>query len=375
VTRIYLSPPDIGEADRVAVLRALDSGWVAPAGPELPAFESELAAATGRAHAVALASGTAALHLALVVLGVQRGDEVLVPTLTFVASANAVRYVNARPTLVDSESRSWNVDPELIAQTLEDRRRSGRPPAAVMSVDLYGRTADYGRLLPICAEYGAPLIADAAEALGASCDRRPAGAFGVAAVLSFNGNKIITTSGGGALVTDDDQLAARVRHLSTQAREPDVHYEHTEVGFNYRMSNVLAALGRAQLATLEERVARRSAIEARYRLALEDLAGVAFAPEPSWGYSNHWLTCLTIDPALATATRDSVIRALEEADIEARPMWKPMHRQPLYVNAPAVITGVADRVFEHGLCLPSGSNLDAADQDRVINIVRRILGG
>jgi len=373
VTRVYLSPPEVGAADRAAVLRALDSGWVAPAGPELEAFEAELGAATARAHGVALASGTAALHLALAVLGVQPGDEVLVPTLTFVASANAVRYLGAEPTFVDSETRSWNVDPDLIAETLEARRESGRLPVAVISVDLYGRTADYGRLVPICAEYGVPLIADAAESLGASCGEQPAGSFGVAAILSFNGNKIITTSGGGALVTDDERFAVRVRHLSTQAREDAVHYEHTEIGFNYRMSNVLAALGRAQLATLPERVARRGAIEARYRDAFSDLVGVALAPDPNWGASNHWLTCLTIDPTFASASRDDVIRALDRADIEARPTWKPMHRQPLYSDAPSVIRGVADRVFEQGLCLPSGSNLQSIDQDRVIDVVRRVL--
>ncbi len=352
----------------------MDLGWVAPAGPELAEFEAELSAATGREFAVALSSGTAALHLALVVLQIPPGAEVLVPTLTFVASANAVRYVDAAPTFVDSEDRSWNVDPDLVAQTLTDRRRTGRLPAAVVSVDLYGRTADYERLLPICAEYGVPLVADSAEALGASCGERPAGAFGAAAVLSFNGNKIITTSGGGALVTDDERFAARVRHLSTQAREPAIHYEHADVGFNYRMSNVLAALGRAQLATLAARVARRSAIEVRYRDALADVAGVAFAPEPPWGRSNHWLTCVTIDPALSGATRDEVIGRLEEADVEARPTWKPMHRQPVYERAPSVITGVADRVFQTGVCLPSGSNLEPADQDRVIGVVRDILG-
>jgi dTDP-4-amino-4,6-dideoxygalactose transaminase len=243
----------------------------------------------------------------------------------------------------------------------------------VISVDLYGRTADYAQLVPICAEYDVPLVADAAESLGASCGERPAGGFGVAAILSFNGNKIITTSSGGGLVTDDENFAARVRHLSMQAREEAIHYEHREVGFNYRMSNVLAALGRAQLATLKERVASRGVIEARYRDAFEDLAGVALAPEPSWGQSNHWLTCLTIDPALAAATRDDVISALEEADIEARPTWMPMHRQPLYANAPAVLNGVADRIFEEGLCLPSGSNLNTANQDRVIDIVRGVL--
>ncbi len=373
MSRIFLSPPDVGEADRSAVQRALESGWVAPAGPELAAFEAELAAVTGRSHAVAVSSGTAALHLALLVAGVQRDDEVLVPTLTFVDTANAVRYLDAWPSFLDSETRSWNVDPELVAEALADRRRRARLPAALVSVDLYGRTADYAQLEPICAEYGVPLVADAAESLGATNGSRPAGSMGVTAVLSFNGNKIVTTSGGGAVVTDDECDAARVRHLATQARDAAVHYEHSEIGFNYRMSNVLAALGRSQLASLEARVARRADIEQRYRAALDGIAGVAFAPDPGWGRSNHWLTCLTIDPTISGASRDELIQRLEEHDIEARPTWKPMHQQPLYADAPAVLRGVADQVFAHGVCLPSGSNLDEASQERVIGVARQVL--
>jgi dTDP-4-amino-4,6-dideoxygalactose transaminase len=342
---------------------------VAPAGPDLEAFEAEVAAQAGRRHAVALVSGTAALHLALIAAGVGPGDEVIVPTLTFVAGANAVAYVGARPCFLDSEDVSWNLDPALLEAELGRRARSGALPAAVMAVDLYGQCADYARIAPICEQHGIVLVEDSAEALGATHRDGPAGSFGVSAAFSFNGNKIITTSGGGMLVTDDEQIAARVRHLATQAREPVVHYEHRELGFNYRMSNVLAALGRAQLASLGERVERRRAIAGRYREALASIDGVHFAPEAPWGASNHWLTCLTLDPSEAAATRDDVIAALEAHDIEARPVWKPMHRQPIYADAPAVITGVADRVFETGLCLPSGSGLTPEEQDRVIDVV------
>ena len=371
--RIYLSPPEVGPADRAAVLRALDSGWVAPAGPELDAFERELAEATGRTHAVALSSGTAALHLALLGLNVGPGDTVLVPTLTFVASANAVRYVGAEPVFLDSEDRSWNVDPGLVAEQLDELARVGQLPAAVMTVDLYGQCADYVPIIAACEHHGVPIVADAAEALGASYKSAPAGSFGAAATLSFNGNKIITTSGGGALVTDDERLAERARHLSTQAREQKIHYEHIDVGFNYRMSSLLAALGRAQLDELATRVKARTEVMRYYRNALGDVAGLTFAPEPAWGTPNCWLTCVTIDPVVARATRDDALRALGAADIEARPTWKPMHRQPLYAQARAKLTGVADRVFDQGLCLPSGSSLSIADQDRVIQTVLDVL--
>lgn len=355
-------------------MRALDSGWVAPAGPELAKFEAELAIATGREFAVALSSGTAALHLALLVLGVQPGDEVLVPTLTFVASANAVSYVGATPTFIDSEERSWNIDPTLVAELLHARSKTRDLPAATMAVDLYGRTADYSSLEAACGEFGVPLISDAAEALGATCQGQRAGSFGAAAALSFNGNKIITTSGGGALVTDDGGFADRVRHLATQAREPVVHFEHVDLGFNYRMSNLLAALGRVQLAGLEDRVAARTEVLRRYRHAFRSVRGLTFAPEPDWGGANNWLTCVRIDPSVARSSRDDVIAALERADIEARPTWKPMHQQPLYIDSPVILTGVADRVFAEGLCLPSGSSLAVTDQDRVIEVVLDVLG-
>ncbi len=279
VSRIYLSPPDVGPAEREALLTAFDGGWIAPVGPEVDAFEREVAAITGTRHAAALSSGTAALHLALLASGVGPGDEVLVPTLTFVATASPVVHIGAEPTFIDCEPGSWNIDPSLVADLLDERAQQGRLPAAVIAVDLYGQCADADALAEACRPHGVALIEDAAEALGATYHGRPAGSLAPVGVISFNGNKIITTSGGGMLVSDDEAMVARARHLATQAREPAPHYEHTEIGFNYRMSNLLAALGRAQLRSLPERIARRRAIKARYRAALEDGHGITFMPD------------------------------------------------------------------------------------------------
>ncbi len=368
--RILLSPPDVGPAERAALLRAFDSGWIAPAGPELDGFEAELATATDRSHAVALSSGTAALHLALLAAGIGPGDEVLVPTLTFVATANAVVYTGATPVFVDVDPATWTADVALVAELLEDRRRTGRPvPTAIVPVDLYGQCADLTALLPLCAEHGVRVISDAAESLGARHAGRPAGAFGWVSALSFNGNKTITTSGGGALVTDDAEVAAHVRKLATQAREPVLHYEHTEVGFNYRLSNLLAALGRAQLASLEAKVARRREINAAYREALAGRPGVEVlragpGNEPSW-----WLTCATIDAEVAGSDRDSLIRALADAGVESRPVWKPMHLQPVFADAPRIGGDHAARLFADGICLPSGSSLSADDQRLILDVL------
>jgi dTDP-4-amino-4,6-dideoxygalactose transaminase len=373
VTRLYLSPPSTGALEQSYILRALESNWLAPVGPDLEAFEQEMAREAGREHAIALSSGTAALHLALAVLGVSPDAEVIVPTLTFVAAANAVRYLGARPVFVDSEDSSWNIDPDLLELELERRDHDGTTPSAVVIVDIYGQCADYDRIVTSCRRRGIPIIEDAAESLGATYGGNPAGSFGDVAVFSFAGNKIVTTSAGGMAVTDDAELAARVRYLANQARAATAHYEHEELGFNYGMSNLLAALGRAQVATLAERVRRRGEINRRYRAALGDCHGVSFQPHAAWGNPNHWLTCLTIDPAATGATRDDVLGALARADIEARPTWKPMHRQPLYRGAPAVITGVADRLFDTGLCLPSGTDMSPAQQDRVIEITRSVV--
>jgi dTDP-4-amino-4,6-dideoxygalactose transaminase len=368
VGRIYLSPPDLRGGERERVLAAIDSGWVAPVGPDLDAFEEELAARCGRAHAVALSSGTAALHLALLELGVGPGDEVVVSTYTFAASANPVVYVGATPVFVDSERRTWNVSPDLLAEAVETRARAGRPPKAAVLVDLYGTPASWDRLLDVLDRHGVAAIDDATEALGAEVGGRSAGSFGVAAALSFNGNKLITTGGGGALVTDDEQLARRARYLSTQARQPVPHYEHVDIGFNYRLSNLLAAFGRAQLATLDDRMARRRQLRARYVEALGGLPGTGWNPVDVDGRSNHWLTVLTVDPATGL-TPESLRLALEAVDVESRPTWKPMHQQPVFAGAAAVLDGTSDELFATGLCLPSGSNMSDADQDRVIEVL------
>jgi dTDP-4-amino-4,6-dideoxygalactose transaminase len=370
--RIFLSSPDVGPAEREALLRAFDSGWVAPAGPELDAFEADLAAFTGWAGAVALSSGTAALHLALLVLGVEPGDEVYVSSFTFAASANAVVYAGARPRFVDSDDVSWNMSPALLGDELAVAAAEGRLPKAVVVVDLYGQCADYDEITAICDGYGIPVVEDAAEAVGATYRGRPAGTLGTVGLFSFNGNKIMTTSGGGAFLSPDAGRAARVRHLATQARQPTVHYEHVDVGFNYRLSNLLAAMGRAQLARVPAMSARRLAINACYRERLADLPGVGFMPVAPWGGWNGWLTCVEFDDP---AVRDAVQAALEAADIESRPLWKPMHLQPVFAGAPARVDGTSRRLFEHGLCLPSGSVLTDAQVERVAELTAAAVTG
>jgi dTDP-4-amino-4,6-dideoxygalactose transaminase len=366
---IYLSPPDVGPDERALLLDAFDSGWIAPLGPHVDAFEEEVAAKVGAKHAVALSSGTAALHLALILAGVGPGDRVLCSTLTFVASANPILYVGAEPVFVDAEQRTWNLDVDLVEEELRAAAARGERYSALIAVDLYGRVCDYERLVPLCEEYGVALIEDAAEALGSSRGGRMAGTFGDFGVFSFNGNKILTTSGGGMLVTDDAAAATQARHLATQARDPAPHYEHSDMGFNYRLSNLLAAVGRGQLLHLDEKVARRRAIEARYRQGFRDLPGVAAPPADSdW---NGWLTCLTVDPEVAGVDREVVRRRLRSHGIEARPVWKPMHRQPLFARAKTCGGGAAAEVFERGLCLPSGSSLSGDEQENVIRVLRQ----
>jgi len=365
MSRLFLSPPDVGPRERELLLDAFDSNWIAPLGPHVDAFEREFAEFVGVGDAAALSSGTAALHLALLLCGVGAGDDVLVPSLTFAATANAVTYVGARPVFLDSEWATWNVDPELVDAELATRARAGRPqPAAVVVVDLYGQCASYEPILVSCAAHGVPVIEDAAEALGATYRGRAAGSFGALNVFSFNGNKIITTSGGGMLAGDDPAVIQRARHLSTQARDPAPHYEHTEIGFNYRMSNLLAALGRAQLEGLPAKVARRRAVNAAYRDALADVPGVGFLPNAPDGEPTNWLTVITLDDP--TPVREH----LESLDIEARPAWKPMHLQPVFAGCEMRGGAVAEEIFRRGLCLPSGSNMTAADVERVVDGVR-----
>jgi dTDP-4-amino-4,6-dideoxygalactose transaminase len=367
--RIYLSPPDVGEDERALLLDAFDSGWIAPLGPHVDAFEEEVAAKVGARHAVALSSGTAALHLALILAGVGPGDRVLCSTLTFVASANPIIYVGAEPVFVDAEPRTWNIDVDLVEEELKAAAARGERYAALIAVDLYGRVCDFDRLEPLCEEYGVTLIEDAAEALGSSRGGKMAGTFGDFGVFSFNGNKILTTSGGGMLITDDAAMAERARYLATQAREPAPHYEHTEVGYNYRLSNLLAAVGRGQLMHLEEKVARRREIARRYQDGLGDLPGAAFPDVTDDDGWNGWLTCLTIDPKEAGVDREAVRMALRREGIEARPVWKPMHLQRLHTGALVVGGGVAERVFAQGVCLPSWI-VSARSQDEVIESVR-----
>jgi len=372
--RIYLSPPHMGADERRLLLEAFDSNWIAPLGPHVDAFEREVAARIGVGHAAALSSGTAALHLALRILGVGPGDEVLAPTLTFSATVNPVVYQGASPVLIDSTAETWNVEPGLVAEELDACARRGRLPKAVIAVDLYGQPADYEPLLVACARYQVPLVEDAAEALGTTSCGKAAGAFGSMSVLSFNGNKIITTSGGGMLLSNRQDWIERARFLATQARDPAPHYQHSQLGFNYRLSNLLAAVGRGQLRVLDDRVARRRAIRDRYRSALAGLPGVALMPEAGYGRSNAWLTCITINPARAGADREQVRQRLEARNIEARPVWKPMHLQPIFSGCRVRGGAVAEQLFEQGLCLPSGSSLTVEEQSLVVEVVRTALG-
>src|SRR4051812_47254103 len=369
-TRVFLSPPDVSEVERKLLLEAFDSNWVAPVGPDLDAFEAQVAELVGVRHAVALASGTAALHLALVAAGVRRGDTVLVPSFTFAASANAVMYLGARPVFLDSTADTWNVDPRLVAEELRLRAARGQLPRAVIAVDMYGQCADYEPLLVACDRYGVALIEDAAEALGATYRGRAAGSFGLAGVLSFNGNKIITTGGGGMLVTDDGRVATQARYLATQAREPVPHYEHRAVGYNYRMSNLLAAVGRGQVQRLDDLIAARRETGDFYRAALGGVPGLEFMPIADYGSPNWWLTCVLVDADAFGAGRDQILAELDRRNIEARPAWKPMHLQPAFADCVMRGGDVSAGLFRRGVCLPSGSALTDDDRRRVVDAVR-----
>jgi dTDP-4-amino-4,6-dideoxygalactose transaminase len=354
---LLLSPPTVGPRERERLLQAFDSGWIAPAGPDLPAFEAEVAELTGRRRAVAVGSGTAALHLALLAAGVGPGDEVLVPSFTFAASANPVVHAGARPVFVDSSPGTWTLDPDLVTEELRTAARRGRPVKAVVAVDIYGQCADYVPLAQACDRYGAVLVEDAAEALGADHRGRPAGSFGASAVLSFNGNKIITTGGGGMLVTDDDATADLARSLATQAREPVAHYEHHRVGYNYRLSNLLAAVGRAQLETLAERVERRRQVYALYARELAGVPGLTMMPLSPLGTSNCWLTCILVDPETFGARAEQVIDHLGVREVEARRTWKPLHLQRSFAGCRIAGSAVAEALFDRGVSLPSGFDL------------------
>lgn len=372
--RIPLSSPHMSGLENQYIQDAFRTNWVAPLGPNVEAFETEFAELVGAQYALAVNSGTAALHLALIGAGVGPGDEVIVSTLTFAASVNPVVYQGAAPVFVDSELQSWNMDPMLLAEDLEARARRGRLPKAVIVVHLYGQSADLEPILAVCNQYEIPLIEDAAEALGATYKGNSPGTLGYAGIYSFNGNKIITTSGGGMLVSSDERLITHARKLATQARDPAPHYQHSEIGYNYRMSNILAGIGRAQLRVLEERVQARRRNFEFYKEALCDLPGLEFQPEAPWGRHTRWLTCILINPDEFGATREEVRLALEAENIESRPVWKPMHLQPVFQNYPCVGGRVAEDLFSRGLCLPSGSNLSVDDLQRVVEVIRRCAG-
>ncbi|MBE9011016.1 aminotransferase class I/II-fold pyridoxal phosphate-dependent enzyme [Pseudanabaenaceae cyanobacterium LEGE 13415] len=366
---IFLSPPHLGEPELAYVQEAFDTNWIAPVGPHIDAFEQEFCQAVGVQHAAAVSSGTAALHLALRLIGIQPGDEVFCSTLTFIASANPITYLGAKPVFVDSDRQSWNLDPERFQTAIHRRAKQGKLPKAVLLVHLYGQSADIDPILEICDRYEIPLIEDAAEALGATYKGRSPGTFGRMGIYSFNGNKIIPTSGGGMLVSNDADLIAKAKFFATQARDVAPYYQHSEIGYNYRLSNVLAGIGRGQLRVLSDRVAARRWNYEFYQQAFANLPGIEMMPEADYGISTHWLSCITIDPEQFGVDREQVRLALAEQQIESRPVWKPLHLQPVFADCEAIGGNVAKKLFETGLCLPSGSNLALEDLERIVEII------
>jgi dTDP-4-amino-4,6-dideoxygalactose transaminase len=369
---ILLSTPHMGTHEQKFVTEAFETNWIAPIGPHVDAFEQEFCQTVGSSHAAAVTSGTAALHLALKLVGVGVGDEVFCSSLTFSASANPIAYLGAKPVFIDSDRRSWNMDPDLLTAALDQKAKLGKLPKAVVLVHLYGQSADIDPILKACQHYGVPMIEDAAEALGATYKGRTPGTFGTIGIFSFNGNKIITTSGGGMLVSEDASLVSKARFLATQARDPAPHYQHSEIGYNYRLSNVLAGIGRGQLMVLADRVAARRRNCEIYQQALGSIPGIEFMPEAPWGSATRWLTCLTIDPQQFGADREQVRLALAEQQIEARPVWKPLHLQPIFSDSECFGGQVSEDLFDRGLCLPSGSNLTDAELDRVIQAILQV---
>lgn len=373
--QVFLSSPHLGELEREYVEEAFRTNWIAPLGPNVDNFEKELAAYVGIGHAAALSSGTAAIHLALRILGVTTGDTVFCSSLTFSASANPIVYQGAQPVFIDAEPESWNMSPQALARAFEQTKREGKLPKAVIVVNLYGQSADMDPILALCDQYGVPLIEDAAESLGALYKGRASGTFGAIGIYSFNGNKIITTSGGGMLVSDDKAIVDRARFLSTQARDPAPHYQHSEIGFNYRMSNILAGVGRGQLKVLEDRVQSRRHVYAQYLERFERLPGLHMMPEPEWSFSTHWLSALTLDPKIGVTPTD-LIQALAAEHIEARPVWKPMHLQPVFASCEYFKhseESVSDGLFYNGICLPSGSNMSEGQLERTIACIEATL--
>ena len=376
--KIYMSSPDVTDLEEQALVRAIRSGWIAPLGPEVDAFEAELAEHCGRTHAVALSSGTAALHLGLLTLGIGPGDLVLTSSLTFAATTNAIIYTGAKPVFVDSDE-SGNMNPDLLEEAFKTLEEEGTQVKVVVPVDLLGKVANHERIAEVASKYGAVVLSDAAESLGATLNGKSAGAFGKAAIVSFNGNKIMTTSGGGALLTDDEEFAKHVRYLATQARQPVVHYEHTDIGYNYRMSNILAALGRAQLSRLDEMIEKRRQHRLRYRELFQDVPGVSIFGEPSGAdggntQDNFWLTSIIVDETEAGFSASDLQQALAETNIEARPLWKPMHLQPVHQELRSFSDGTSERLFQTGISLPSGSALKQEEIERIESAIQEFLG-
>lgn len=375
--RIYLSSPHMGGEEIDYVKEAFDTNWIAPLGPHVEAFERECADATGVKAALALSSGTAAALLAARSLDLEQGDTFFCSSLTFVASLAPLVQMGATPVFIDSEPESWNMSPVALKNALDEADKRGKLPRLVVLVNLYGQSCNMKELLPLCEQYGVPVLEDAAESMGALCDGRPSGSFGKFGFFSFNGNKIITTSGGGMLLSDDDEAIAKARFWSTQARDKAPWYQHSELGYNFRMGNVLAGIGRAQLKLLDRRVAERRAVFERYNQALSGRQGIAFMPEPSWSMSNRWLTTMTVDPQATGTTALEIIEALAGENIESRPVWKPMHLQPVFKGTSyyrhSETEDISANLFETGICLPSGSNLEPGDQDEVIGVILKRL--
>jgi len=377
--KIWLSSPHIGNNELQYVNEAFASNWIAPLGPHVNAFEQGLQVRTKSSHAAALSSGTSAIHLALILLEVKAGDTVFCQSITFSASANPIAYQGAIPVFIDSEIDTWNMDPVLLRSALEEAKQSGEMPKAIIPVHLYGMPAKMVEILTIAHEYGVPVIEDAAEALGSNIENKPCGSFGEFGILSFNGNKIITTSGGGALLSNNAEMIEKARFLATQARDTAPHYQHSHIGYNYRMSNVLAGIGRGQLEVLNDRVELRRSNYKRYVSYFSHLNekgfNIRFQEEPDGYYSNRWLTCILVDPKLNNGLTREIIRlALDAENIESRPLWKPMHQQPVFANCKSYINGVSDKLFEDGLCLPSGSNLTDEEFGRIFDSLDVIFG-
>ncbi len=371
--RIWLSSPHMGGDELSFIHNAFENNWVAPVGDNVDGFEQDLSNGTGSEHVAVVTSGTAAIHLGLILLGVKGGDVVICQSFTFSATANPISYLNAEPVFVDSEKDTWNMCPDALEEAVRDQLAKGRNVKAIVPVHLYGMPANMDRIMDIARRYCIPVLEDAAEALGSHINGKKCGTFGTCGVLSFNGNKIITTSGGGALLSDDEELVRKAKYLATQARDPAPHYQHSEIGYNYRMSNIVAGIGRGQMRVLDDRIRQRRANYEFYRGLLGSLDGITFQPEPQGYFTNRWLTTILIDPEKVGLTRENLRLALAAENIESRPVWKPMHQQPVFRDAPYYGNGISCKLFEQGLCLPSGSNLSGKDRERIAGVLHETI--